>query len=99
MKMSKRQIEILKGFGEDDESIEQVERAATVTIYKYKGRRISRKKAIELLGEEEFLSGLDRSAFHWTCIRWVDNEKADKSINSFMHEYVYFDSRRFFEDW
>ena len=89
MKMTKRQIEILKGFGEDDESIKQVERAATVTIYKYKGRRISRKKAIELLGEEEFLSSLDRSAFHWSCNREVAGK----------NEYVDFDSSKLFKDW
>lgn len=89
MKMTKRQIEILKGFGEDDKSIKQIERAAAVTTYEYKGRRISRKKAIELLGEKKFLSGLDRSAFHWTSCRDVVGE----------NECVFFDSSKLFKDW
>ena len=36
-----------------------------------KGKKISAKKARSLLGTEEFLSGVGRSAFHWDAIRDV----------------------------
>lgn len=32
-------------------------------------KKISGSKAIELLGREMFLSGLGRSAFHWSAVR------------------------------
>ena len=50
-------------------------------------RRISRKEAIELLGRETWLSGLDRSAFHWSAMRQTKDDKG----------YVYFDSSKLFK--
>lgn len=64
-----------------DGDLPQIEEAADVTKYKlvkyakdnYTGdcekKVISRKVAICLLGRETWLSGLVRSAFHWTSTR------------------------------
>lgn len=49
---------------------------------------ISAQEAREILGDETFLSGLSRSAFHWTSGRWsADNTK-----------YVSFDSSKLFKE-
>lgn len=86
MRLTKMQKEICKSWGYTDEDIEQIERAAEKTTYTHDGKRISRKKAIELLGERDFLSGLTRSAFHWSAGRGSDGN------------YVSFDSFRFFKE-
>lgn len=71
MKLSIQDKEILKNYGYPEEDFEQVERAMLIkfTNYELDGKRISRKKAIELLGKEQFLSGIGRSAFHWSAAR------------------------------
>lgn len=75
---------------ESEEDKEQIKRALKCTKYKlcgdYTTTSISRKKAIEILGKEMFVSGLERSAFHWTAAR--TNE--DKT--------VLFDSSSLFKD-
>jgi hypothetical protein len=48
-------------------------------------KKISQEKALEILGREEYLSGISRSAFHWSAVR--DNNG----------ETVYFDSSKLFE--
>ena len=77
----------------DDETLEdkeQIKRALKCTTYTLldndKEEKINRKKAIEILGAEIFVSGLERSAFHWTSTR-NNNEKA-----------VYFDSSKLFKE-
>lgn len=50
-------------------------------------RIITAQEAREILGDEKFLSGLSRSAFHWTSGRWSDDDT----------EYVSFDSSKLFE--
>ena len=64
-----------------EEDLPQIEEAADVTQYElvkyakdnysgdYETNAISRKVAIGLLGRETWLSGLVRSAFHWTSTR------------------------------
>jgi hypothetical protein len=75
MKLTKRDKEILRTeYYEDDESIEQIERATSKTVFTLYDHinepiRIGIRKVIELLGREEFLSGMDRSAFHWDSYR------------------------------
>lgn len=55
------------------EDKEQIKRALKCTTYTLldnnKEEIISRKKAIEILGAETFVSGLERSAFHCTSVR------------------------------
>lgn len=63
------------GYSESD--IKQIEEAASRnhTIYTMGGQRISREEAINLLGRKEFLSGISRSAFHFTASRETENGK------------------------
>ena len=72
---------------EDDDSIDQIERALKKTVFEIDGKRISAEGVIELIGRRKFLCGLDRSAFHWDAVQ--------KTVDG--HE-VYFDSRRFFRE-
>ena len=92
MKLTKSDKDILRGMGVPDEDFHQIEQAASKTIYEHYpkkgvGWKISARKAEEILGRKEFLSGLSRSAFHWSAMR--DNASGDQ---------VYFDSSRFFKD-
>ena len=100
---------ILKSYGENDESIEQVERALNVTEFRLfnvipgnraemyyedgdtkleDGKPITADEAKEILGLETFMSGMDRSAFHWNCGRYNDDETL----------YVTFDSSKLFKE-
>ena len=76
-----------------EEDLRQIEEAADVTKYKlFEDKRdrgmITRNAAIELVGREMWLSGIARSAFHWTAFRQVLSNP-DRS-------YVMFDSRKLF---
>ena len=88
MLMTKERKEILLGFGHPESDLPQIEEAMNcrVTHYTLNGKRISRKKAIDLLGEKVWLSGISRSAFHWTASRPIGNT----------NEYVCFDSSALF---
>lgn len=76
-----------------EEDLRQIEEAADVTKYKlFEGKRdcgmITRDEAIKLVGREMWLSGLSRSAFHWTAYRQVlDNPDGG---------LVMFDSKKLF---
>lgn len=76
---------------EDDVSIEQIERATRKTKYEYDDgivtRKISEKEAINILGRNEWLAGMDRAAFHSDATVCVDGMES---------AYVYFDSSAFF---
>ena len=87
MKVSKSDKEILIGFGYTEEDMDQIGRAMTKTVYTLcrsngEEKRISRAEAREILGDEEYLSGISRSAFHWSSMRGEDGNQ------------VYFDSSR-----
>ena len=87
MRLSREDKELLHAMGVEDRDFEQIEEAlrADMTSYKLESRRISRKQAIELLGMYDFLSGIARSAFHWTAVRETPDGKK-----------VFFNSRRLF---
>ncbi len=53
------------------------------------GKRISGEETIRILGRRVWLSGLARSAFHWTAMRSSPDEQYE----------VYFDSSHLFKDW
>lgn len=60
------------------ENKEQIKRAMKCTKYILINEddtkeKICRKKAVEILGDELYVSGLERSAFHWTAFRTKDN--------------------------
>ena len=105
LRLSEKDKETLKQWGETDEDIQQIERALNVTEFTVgdveraengsivipdedNDRVITAQEAREILGDETFLSGLDRSAFHWTSGRY----NADET------KYVSFDSSKLFKD-
>lgn len=61
--------QILKSFGYLEEDIQQIDKSYRVTEYKADRKKISAKKAREILGDLDFLSGLSRSSFHWSASR------------------------------
>lgn len=74
MKLTKNDKEILKRIDYLDSDMDQIAEAMTKTIYTLctkdgQEERISRAKAREILGDEEYLSGIGRSAFHFTSMR------------------------------
>lgn len=90
MKVNKEDKEFLISLGYREQDIRQIGEAMTKTVYTlYKSNgeeeRISRLKAREILGDEEYLSGIGRSAFHWSSMRGEEGNR------------VHFDSSRLFE--
>jgi len=73
MILQKKDINKLKEWGVKESDFEQIERAThkSITTYTLNDKNITREKAIELLGREAWLSGILRSAFHWTAARIV----------------------------
>ena len=67
--------------------VERAENGSIVIPDEDNDKVITAQEAREILGDETFLSGLDRSAFHWTSGRY----NADET------KYVSFDSSKLFE--
>ena len=84
MKLTEEHKKILREFGHPESDMWQLEEAIKNgnTVYtlrsddhaakSIKPRRISTKECIKLLGIKGFLSGISRSAFHWSASREVD---------------------------
>lgn len=78
--------------GHPKTDLKQLELALKLTSYtldddKVKDKPISKDEAINILGENTFLSGISRSAFHYSSVR-----KNDKT-----NQLVYFSSHIMFE--
>lgn len=88
MKLTKKDKEILLSGGISENDFPQIEAASTGrnTTYTVDNQRISRNKAIALLGRKRFLFGLARSAFHWSSCQTTPDGRE-----------VSFDSSKFFE--
>lgn len=86
MKISSDDRKILESWGCTEQDIKQIARAMSKTEFVYRGKRISADEASALLGRRCFLSGMARSAFHFSAGRETDDG-----------EMVYFDSSRFFK--
>ena len=91
MELTKEDKAYLLSINESEQYFPQIEEAMEVTKYELTDadgketiRRISRKEAIDLLGRETWLNGLDRSAFHWTAMRQTKDNTG----------YVLFDSSK-----
>lgn len=86
---------LLKGYGYLDEDFPQIKKAYSRTTFilcentKVSGieTEINGMKVIELLGRENFLSGLARSAFHWSAYRNITENSG-----------IYFDSSKLFQE-
>lgn len=88
MKLTAEDKSLLRQLGYADKDFPQIESAmqARHTKYKLESKAISHDRAIALLGRQEYLLGLARSAFHYTAARTV-GESEKSSV-------VYFDSSR-----
>lgn len=86
MKLSREDQEILTDLGVSEKDYRQIEEAshARLTTYALDGKEITRDAAIRLLGRRDYLSGMARSAFHWSAARAL----TDGSV-------VYFDSSNY----
>ena len=97
-KLTPEDIALLKEWGEkDNDCIKQVERVASKKWTKYElidynkkiRKKISREEAIEILGREEWLSGLHRSAFHCSACRYQGGD-CEGSICVLFDSYDFF---------
>lgn len=93
MKLTKKDKEYLISIGVSADDFEQMENIGRYTKYEMFETnnesvvtKITQKKAIEILGRHTFLSGLNRSAFHHSAVRFSPDDKIA----------VVFDSRRYF---
>lgn len=86
MKLTKEDKELLIKWGYNSKDFKQIEEATNKTEYELDDNRISLTEALEILGRETYLSGISRSAFHWSACR--ENEKGQR---------VYFDSSKLFK--
>lgn len=80
--------ELLRSWDHPESDFQQIEQAMqkSKTTYKMDGKRITRDEAQTLLGRREWLSGIARSAFHFTAAR----KTADGKV-------VLFDSSKLFK--
>lgn len=88
MKLTENDEELFRKWGFSDQCFCQIEEALqkSKTTYMLGSKPISREEAVVLLNREVFLSGIARSAFHYTAAR----ETSDGEV-------VYFDSSKMFE--
>lgn len=85
MKLTSEDKKMLTNWGHKSSDFKQIERATNKTKYELNGDRISLTEALGVLGRETYLSGISRSAFHWSACR--ENEKG---------QTVHFDSSKLF---
>lgn len=90
MKLTESDKKLLTDWGFQEKEFPQIEEAfqKSKTKYKLGSSPISRDKVIHILGREQYLSGIARSAFHFTAARAVPMLKSN--------EVVYFDSSALF---
>lgn len=74
MKLTNKDKDILKKIGHKEEDFAQIQRAISKTIFKkFKNgkdeKEICLDEVLSLLSREDFLSGIGRSAFHFSSVR------------------------------
>jgi hypothetical protein len=91
--LSKEHKAIILNFGYPKKDLKQIENALSKTdfeLYQFeddaKDEKITIDQAVKILGEELFLSGMCRSAFHWSATR-----------QNALGQKVYFNSSRLFK--
>ena len=88
MKLTEQDKTQLLDWGYTEQDFSQIEAAMNAhnTHYTLNGSPIDRAQVIFLLGQKTYLSGIARSAFHWSAVReMVDGRR------------VYFDSSNLFK--
>lgn len=95
MKLTNKDKKYLLLIGYSENDFEQIGNIAKYTKYEMFTKEdesivttITQKKTIELLGRNTFLSGLGRTAFHQSAVRYNDEGTI----------YVVFDSSKFFNN-
>ena len=78
MNLTTQDKEWLRGWGHDDGDFPQIEEALDKrkTTYELDRQTITREQAISLLGREAYISGISRSAFHYTAARRLDDGRS-----------------------
>lgn len=69
MKLTNSDKTLLKSWGYEEKDFAQIEEATQKTDYILNNKKISQKEALGKLGRKEYLSGISRSAFHFTAMR------------------------------
>lgn len=88
MKLTNKDKEILRKWGYSEDDLKQIEEATRKTVYELNSKeKISCKDAIKLIGRKAFLSGISRSAFHWSASRYTEDG----------NNFVSFDSSKLFQ--
>lgn len=89
MKLTADDKKMLQEWGHPERDFQQIEKAfqKSKTKYKLGSMPISREEAISLLGQKQYLSGIARSAFHYTAVGETPDGR-----------FVYFDSSNLFRD-
>ena len=89
MKLTADDKKMLQEWGHPERDFQQIEKAfqKSKTKYKLGSMPISREEAISLLGQKQYLSGITRSAFHYTAVGETPDGR-----------FVYFDSSNLFRD-
>lgn len=88
-KLNKREIDLLKKWGYPEEDIKQIEESVLAgEFFTNKGKKVDWLTAKRIVGSIEFLSGISRSAFHWTCMR--NNQKKP-------NRFIFFDFSKYFK--
>ena len=95
MKLTNKDKKYLLSIGYTENDFEQIGNIAKHTKYEMFTKEdesivttITQKKAIELLGRNTFLSGLGRTAFHRSAVRYNDEGTI----------YVVFDGSKYFKN-
>lgn len=92
MKLTPDDKRLLRSWGYLEQDMEQISEAIRKTTYtayiadSTRGKGISADAAVSILGRETFLSGIGRSAFHFTALRENDE-----------HTRVLFNSHKLFQ--
>ena len=93
MKLNTQDVKLLLDWGFTEKDFSQIEEAMQKrkTKYEIDGKPASREDVINLLGRKQYLSGIARSAFHWTALQTTDDGRHDVSFDSsnlFRGEYI-----------
>ena len=88
VKLTLKDKALLRSWGHTEDDLSQIETAihSSKTQYTLEGVPIDREEALRLLGREKYLSGISRSAFHYSAVRETYDGKC-----------VSFDSSRLFK--
>ena len=80
MLLNKKDIQVLVDFGCTEQDIAQIKRLRykfTLCYKNGKEEKISAKTAKEKLSQKQFLSGIERAAFHCTSYREIKSKEYD----------------------